>query len=119
VILIFPLFLKEVFCLPVYEYTHEGEGCSVYGNTFEIMQKMNDPPLSACPACGEKVRRLISLIHVSMPTTDSRYKELGFTKLVRRDAGVYENVTAMDGESRFFEADKPETMPDLKRRITD
>jgi hypothetical protein len=56
---------------------------------------------------------------VSTPITDSKYKELGFTKLVRRDAGVYENVTAQDGESRFFEAGKPETMPDFKRRITD
>jgi len=105
--------------MPVYEYRHEGEGCSAFGNTFEILQNMSDPPLSVCPACGKEVSRLVSLIHVSTPITDSKYKELGFTKLVRRDAGVYENVTAQDGESRFFEAGKPETMPDFKRRITD
>ena len=105
--------------MPVYEYRHEEEGCSALGNTFEILQNMSDPSLSVCPACGKAVRRLVSLIHVSTPTTDSRHKEMGFTKLVRRDKGVYENVTAMDGESRFFEEGKPETMPDLKRRITD
>ena len=105
--------------MPVYEYRHEGGACSEYGDTFEIVQNMSDPPLLFCPACGKEVRRLISLINVSAPITDSRYKELGFTKLVRRDAGVYENVTAMEDESRFFEAGKPETMPDLKRRLTD
>ena len=64
----------------------------------------------ACSAC---------VIECATPTTDSELKEKGFTKLVRRDKGVYENVTALDGESKTFEAGKPETMPDLKRRIQD
>lgn len=82
-------------------------------------QKITDDSLEKCPACGEPVEKLISIPNISTPKTDSDYKELGFTKLVRRDSGVYENVTALEGESRYFEADKPETMPDIKRRVTD
>lgn len=105
--------------MPVYEYAHEGTGICSKGGRFEIIQKMREPALTVCPECGKPVSRLISNTYVSKPVTDSKYKELGFTKLVRRDQGVYENVTALDGESRYFEADKPETMPDIKRRLSD
>lgn len=105
--------------MPVYEYEHEGKACPEMGKVFEFLQKINDPPLTQCPHCKKPVHRLISLSNVTTPVTDSKYKELGFTKLVRRDTGVYENVTALEGESRYFEADKPETMPDIKRRISD
>ena len=50
---------------------------------------------------------------------DSQLKSQGFAKLVRRDKGVYENVTALDGEKRFVTADDPSSMPDLKRRNMD
>ena len=43
----------------------------------------------------------------------------GFTKLVKRDDGVYENVTARNGDSRYMERGKPETVPDLSKTITD
>jgi len=39
--------------------------------------------------------------------------------LVKRDQGVYENVTATGKESRYMQADKPETMPNLKGKISD
>lgn len=41
--------------MPVYEYV-----CDACGETFEVTQKMSDPPITDC-ACGEKgrVHRLI------------------------------------------------------------
>jgi len=39
--------------------------------------------------------------------------------LVRRDDGVYENVTARKGDSRYMERGKPETIPDLSKTISD
>lgn len=105
--------------MPVYEYEHIDEGCHSRGKTFEVEQNITEDRLETCPDCGKPVKRLISMTNVNTPATDSKYKEMGFTKLVRKDEGVYENVTALDGESRYFEGDKPETMPDLKRRITD
>ena len=41
--------------MPAYEYE-----CQTCGDHFERRQKMSDPPLDACPACGAGVRRLIS-----------------------------------------------------------
>jgi putative FmdB family regulatory protein len=104
--------------MPVYEYEHTGEGCRL-GKRFELFQQMTDERLEACPECGEPVERLIPRVYVNTPATDSELKSKGFAKLVRRDDGVYENVTALDGESKVMEADKPETLPDIKRRIRD
>ena len=65
------------------------------------------------------VEKLVSAPGLSFPAGNSKLKELGFTKLVRRDKGVYENVTAGDGDSHVMEAGKPETMPDLSKKIGD
>ena len=44
---------------------------------------------------------------------------MGFTKLVKRDEGVYENVTAVDGEARYMKRDDPSTLPHLKKKVGD
>ncbi|MDD5556982.1 MAG: zinc ribbon domain-containing protein [bacterium] len=41
--------------MPTYEYE-----CTACGGRFERRQRMADPPVAACPACGGGVRRLIS-----------------------------------------------------------
>lgn len=41
--------------MPAYEY--ECRGC---GGHFEQRQKMSEPEVAACPACGGEVKRLIS-----------------------------------------------------------
>ncbi len=104
--------------MPLYEYEHIEEKCSL-GQRFELTQSLASPRLTACPQCGAPVRRLISLCAVSTPKTNSDLKNLGFTKLVRRDNGVYENVTATGKESKIWDARKPETMPDLRSKIRD
>lgn len=104
--------------MAVYEYQHTNKSCDL-GEVFEVEHPMKDDALQACPKCGKPVHRLISRTFVSTPKTNSELKGMGFTKLVRRDKGVYENVTATNKESRYMLADKPETMPDLKRKIRD
>lgn len=104
--------------MPVYEYEHQGEACEL-GAQFEWVQSIKSDALTACPKCGGAVKRLISLPFISTPAGDSKLKEMGFTKLVRRDSGVYENVTATGKESRYMEAGKPETMPHLEKKISD
>lgn len=106
--------------MPVYEYTHadESPACEL-GQEFEITQRISAEAHTVCPRCGGAVRRLISRPFISTPQTNSDLKNLGFAKLVKRDSGVYENVTAMNGESRYMLADKPETMPNIKKRIED
>lgn len=104
--------------MPVYEYEHEQEACGL-GKCFEVTQSMSSARLASCPQCGGPVKRLISLVAISAPKTSSDLKNMGFTKLVRRDKGVYENVTATGKESRYWDASKPATMPDLKSKIRD
>ena len=104
--------------MPVYEYEHVKEACPL-GNVFEVMQSTHEKPLTQCPNCGGPVRKLISRSNISKPKTNSELRDLGFTKLVRRDDGVYENVTARDGENKVMLRDRPETFPNLKRTIRD
>jgi len=104
--------------MPVYEYEHEDEGCGL-GKVFELRQSISERGLERCPECHEPVRKIISRINISTPKTNSELKDLGFTKLVKRDNGVYENVTAREGDSKYVHRDKPETIPDLKKTIKD
>ena len=41
--------------MPIYEYE-----CLSCGKRTEVLQKMNDAPLAACPNCGAEVKKLIS-----------------------------------------------------------
>lgn len=104
--------------MPVYEYEHQSKPCKI-GRVFEVVQSIKDERLATCPRCGGPVRRLISGAYVSTPTTASEYKSMGFTRLEKRDEGVYENVTRSHGEARYMEAGKPQTLPNLKKKIRD
>jgi putative FmdB family regulatory protein len=104
--------------MPVYEYEHTEDACSL-GTRFEISQSIHDTPLDNCPECGQPVKKLISLVGISTPKTNSELRDMGFTKLVRRDDGVYENVTARGGDKKFMIKGRPETLPDLTKTISD
>ena len=104
--------------MPIYEYEHTEDSCSL-GKLFELRQSVQDDPLTSCPECGRPVRKLISLPYINTPKTDTELRDMGFTKLVRRDDGVYENVTAREGDNKMVYRDKPETLPDLKKTISD
>ena len=102
----------------IYEYEHIDAACA-RGKIFEHEQSVYDERLSRCPVCGGPVRKLVSRVGISVPKSNSALKDMGFTKLVKRDDGVYENVTARDKESRYVHRDRPETIPNLKKTITD
>jgi putative FmdB family regulatory protein len=108
---------KEI-AMPVYEYEHLSQACD-RGRVFEQRQSMADPSLERCPNCGGPVIKRVSRININTPKTNSELKDLGFTKLVRRDDGVYENVTARSGDSRYMVRGRPETLPDVKKTIAD
>ena len=42
--------------MPIYEYQ-----CGACGHTLETLQKISEPPLTTCPACGaEALKKLVS-----------------------------------------------------------
>ena len=104
--------------MPIYEYEHTGEPCSL-GKIFDYKQSIADEPLAKCPHCSARVQKIVSRINISCPRTNSELRDLGFTKLVKRDDGVYENVTARGKDSRYMVRGKNETIPDLSRTISD
>jgi len=104
--------------MPIYEYEHIKKSCTM-GKVFEIKQSINDKPLNKCPECSRPIQKIMSLGNISTPKGNSELRDLGFTKLVKRDDGVYENVTARNGDSRYMLRDKPETIPNLKKTISD
>lgn len=42
--------------MPVYEYE-----CGACNRVYELQQKVTDAPMAACPNCGGKVEKLISM----------------------------------------------------------
>ena len=104
--------------MPIYEYEHIGDHCRL-GRRFEIMQSIMEHPLEKCPECGGYVKKLISFAYISTPKSNRELRELGFTKLVRRDDGVYENVTARGKDRKLMLRDKPETSPDFSQTVSD
>jgi len=104
--------------MPIYEYEHCTEPCE-WGKAFEIRQEIREEPLSRCPNCGRDVRKILSRVNINTPKTNTELRDLGFTKLVRRDDGVYENVTARRGESRTMTRDNPQSVLKGNRILED
>ena len=66
------------------------------------------------------VKRLVkSPPAVTATVSNSELKSHGFTKLVRRDDGVYENVTAGEGESRYMKRGDKDSVPHIHKKIKD
>ena len=105
--------------MPDYTYEHAKGSCAL-GAAFEVQQSITDAALRKCPRCGKPVRRIITAsFRIGKRTSNADLKSLGFTKLVKRDDGVYENVTATDGESKIVRAGDRKTLPHLHKKIRD
>jgi predicted nucleic acid-binding Zn ribbon protein len=112
--------------VPNYDYFCPGNGLrvevfhamkdrlSTWGELCErTHRELGDTPADA------PVEKLVSAPGLAFPAGNAKLKNLGFTKLVRRDTGVYENVTATGDESRVMRADDPSSIPNLTGKISD
>ena len=70
----------------VYQAICAEQSCDYCANSFELMQKMQETPLTTCPQCRNSVHRVIQVSLVKMGDkhilSDSNLKKNGFTKLV-------------------------------------
>ena len=107
---------------PVYCYHHQdeekGAACPV-GTEFEWDQHPMDLPLSRCPHCGGTVERDLSPASIRTKKFNCELKDMGFTKLVRVDDGLFENVTRRPGEDKYVDRRRPETFPNLNKTVKD
>ncbi len=95
--------------MPLYDYV-----CPQNGRTVEVRHSLSETISTwgeLCDRAGIEpedtptdtpVKRKITAPSVLVPTSDRELKDAGFTKLVKRDKGVYENVTGGEGEPRVI-----------------
>ncbi len=112
--------------MPIYEYF-----CEANGESVEVAHSMKEDLFTWGEVCARArrplgdtpkdtpVERILFAASLATPNGPAKLKELGFTKLVRRDKGVYENVTANDGEKRYMTSDDPSSAPDLSKKNLD
>jgi putative FmdB family regulatory protein len=57
--------------MPIYEYqaVNADRGCPKCREVFEILQGVSESPLSRCPECGKKVKKIISWCHSAVLET--------------------------------------------------
>ena len=112
--------------MPTYDYfCPKNERCLEvihgYGDeprTWGDLCRLIDCALGDTPA-ESPVRKLLSAPNLAFPRTNADLKNMGFTKLVRREKGVYENVTATGTESRFVKDGDSASMPHFHKKIGD
>jgi putative FmdB family regulatory protein len=95
--------------MPIYEYR-----CEKCGD-FEEMQRITDPPLSRCPRCKRKVRRLISSTSFQLKGSGwyvTDYARAGSGNGAKKDAG--KESAAAEGKSEAKSESKSEAKSETK-----
>lgn len=88
--------------MPIYEYepTDCAKACEKCAHGLEVFARLSDPELTACPDCGNPVRRIISVASIAGGQAhlmqEKNFSKKGFTQYKKAGGGVYEK-TAGDG----------------------
>ncbi len=86
--------------MPLYEYVILNDDGSE-GETFEVLQRISDPPLKKHPETGLKVQRIMSAPSVKKQysggpikgdTSNKALERMGFTKYQKSKEGTYEKI---------------------------
>ena len=82
--------------MPIYQYIPDHESCEHCRDGIELLQRLTDPALSACPQCTAAMHRVISAPQVvsgqAHRTSESHAGKHGFTQYKRAGKGVYEKT---------------------------
>ncbi len=112
--------------MPVYDYF-----CPTNNQKLEVWHSINENvntwgelcKLAQCDTgntpVDTPVKRMISAPRIIVETGISDLKSHGFSKLVKRDQGVYENLTATGDESRIVNINDHSTYPNFKEKLGD
>jgi putative FmdB family regulatory protein len=103
--------------LPIYEYEAASPGgrCPKCALAFEIIQRLSDPPLGACPACGKEVRRRISRPRVILPGSARGRDEVETRVADYERKGMYSHAAELADK----ESEKPEKRHLKERAMED
>ncbi len=99
--------------MPFYEYQ-----CGACGKTHEAMQKVSDPPLRKCPACGKsRLRKLMSAPIFRLKGSGWYETDFKSDQDKKRNLAVDKDDSAKT-ESAKTEAAKPEAKADTPKADT-
>jgi len=80
--------------MPIYEYQPTtDQSCDSCRDGFELLQKLVDPKLLACPKCKSPVHRVLSAPSLPKPgpsLAPSNLEQHGFTQYRKAGKGVYQ-----------------------------
>ena len=94
--------------MPTYQYT-----CIECGEPLEAVQKFSDEPLTVCPACGGRLRKVFSPVGIVFKgsgfyRTDSRKSATAAAPATKdKDKSPAESSSTSDSGSSNGTADKP------------
>jgi len=94
--------------VPTYQYT-----CIECGEPLEAVQKFSDEPLTVCPACGGRLRKVFSPVGIVFKgsgfyRTDSRKSATAAAPATKdKDKSPAESSSTSDSGSSNGTADKP------------
>lgn len=82
--------------MPIYTYRCVADGCADCSEGFDLLQRLSDPELAACPQCGRPVQKQLSAPALAMGgahlLNEKRVGEKGFTQYRKIGKGVYEKT---------------------------
>jgi len=94
--------------VPTYQYT-----CTECGDPLEAVQKFSDEPLTVCPACGGRLRKVFSPVGIVFKgsgfyRTDSRKSATAAAPATKdKDKSPAESSSTSDSGNSNGTADKP------------
>ena len=103
--------------MPIYEYesTSPGGKCRKCAFTFEVIQRISDPLLAACPQCGGPVRRKISRPRVILPGSARGGDKVEKQVAAYEQQGMYSHAAELADK----ESEKPEKAHLKERAMED
>jgi len=93
--------------VPTYQYT-----CTECGEPLETVQKFSDEPLTVCPACGGRLRKVFSPVGIVFKgsgfyRTDSRKSATAAAPATKDKSPAESSSSTSDSGSSNGTADKP------------
>jgi putative FmdB family regulatory protein len=77
--------------MPIYVYEHLDGTPDDCQEQLEVIQRMSEAHLTVCPVCERPVRRVVARFAPRVSILGAaNVRDKGFTRLVRKDKGVYE-----------------------------
>ncbi len=103
--------------MPIYEYeaTSRGRKCGKCSSVFEVIQRISDPALTACPECQNEVRRRISRTRVIVPGSAKGSDEVEQKVADYERNGMYSHAAELADK----ESEKPEKAHLKERAMED